>query len=506
MMRISKGREEVFEGMTIAHDLVAPTLGPRGKNVVLDRGFSVPIITNDGVSILQAIQVENDTHRQGVELLKGGAKKTNEQAGDGTTTFTVLAYSIIKEGMAYDNPMEVKRSLEKAGIKVVEELRTMAKEVKTDKEILQVATLSAESEEIGGMIADTFKAIGRDGIINVEQSSGRDTEVKIVDGYEVGRGYAHGFMANKRNGNCELANVAVLVVGERLSNAAELVPFLNACLSSGVKEMAVFCPEAEPEILNTFALNKQNGTMNILLVKCATQNNEVLHDVAIVTGATYVAKDEGYRFDTLSPLVLGKAGKIIATAKQTNIAEGAGDPSKKVEELKSQLGVTTDDNEYDLVESRIARLKREIAVIKVGGKTEEAMQYSFYKIEDAVNATKAAIEEGIVEGGGMSLYRISQKLGDTVGEKILAKALKLPLRHIIENGGGDYTEVLVNLPKDKGYNAATDEYVDMIKSGIIDPVKVERCAVENAVSLAANFLTTHASVSLIRKPTNDAQE
>lgn len=504
MMRISKGREEVFEGMTIAHDLVSKTLGPRGQNVVLDRGFSVPIITNDGVSILQAIQVPSDTHRQGVELLKGGAKKTNEQAGDGTSTFTVLAHAIIKEGMRHDNPMEVKRSLEKAGIKVVEDLKSMAKEVKTDKEILQVATLSAESEEIGAMIADTFKTIGRDGIINVEQSSARDTEVKIVEGYEVERGYAHGFMANRPNGNCELANIKVLVLGERISNATEIVPILQATLAAGIKDLAVFCPDAEADVINTIAYNKQQGIMNVLLVKCATQGNEVLRDVALVTGATYISKEEGYRFESLTPLVLGTAGKIIANGKQTKITEGAGNPSEKIVELKAQLKDTQDDNEYDLIESRIARLGKEIAVIKVGGKTEEAMQYSFYKIEDAVNATKAAIEEGIVEGGGMSLYRISQKLGDTVGEQILKKALKLPLRHIIENGGGDYTEVLVNMPEGKGYNAASDEYIDLLKGGIIDPVKVERCAVENAVSLAANFLTSHASVSLIREKTDDS--
>ncbi len=503
-MRISKGREEVFEGMTIGHELVAPTLGPRGKNVSLDRGFSVPIITNDGVSILQAIQVESDTHRQGIELLKGMAKKTNEQAGDGTTTSVILAHAIIEEGMKHDNPMEVKRSLEKAGVKVVEELKALSKPVKTDKEILNVATLSAESEEIGVMIADTIKAIGKEGVINVEQSQLRETEVRIAEGYIVEKGYINNVM-----GVADTKNANIIVLGDKLSTSIEILPLLTRCIEAGMRELFLFCPDIDPGVMNDFALNWEKKIIKILVVKANTQNQEVLKDVAIVTGATFVSKDAGYtgtKLESIGTEILGKADKIVMTKSQTKIIGGKGDVKPTVEELKADLSKSKDDNEHDLIEKRIARLSNEMAVISVGGKTEEAMQYSFYKIEDAVNATKAAIEEGIVEGGGMSLYRISQKLGDTVGEKILKKALKLPLRKIIENGGGDYTEVLVNLPKDKGYNAATEEYVDMFKAGIIDPVKVSRCAVENSISLASSFITTHASVSLVRKPTNDSLE
>lgn len=506
MMKISEGREKVLEGMQIGHDLVSKTIGPAGQNVILDRGYNVPIITNDGVLILQSLQVPDDTHRQGIELLKGGAKKTNEQAGDGTSTFTVLTYGIIKEGMSYPNPMEVKRSLEAASIKVVEELKAIAKPIKTDKEILQVATLSAESEEIGGMIADTIKSIGREGVINVEQSQMRETEVKIVEGYEVEKGYAHPFMVNKADGTATYSNVPVMVFGEKITNATELVPFFNRCLEQGHKQFIIFCSDAEPELLNTLALNAQKGVFTSCLIKCATQNEEVLHDIALITGAQFISKSEGHRYDTLTTSVLGRAAKIIATSKQTKIIEGQGNPKKKIEELKEQLATIQDDNEYDLAEKRIARLSKEIAVIKVGGKTEEAMQYNFYKIEDAVNATKAAIEEGIVEGGGMALYRISQKLGDTIGEQILKKALKMPLRHILENGLEDYTEILLNMPVGKGYNAKTRKYEDLLKTGVCDPVKVERCAVENAISLAANFLTSHASVSLIREEGKDKLE
>lgn len=506
MMKISKGREKVFEGMTIVHDLVSATLGPNGENVVLDRGYSVPIISNDGVLIAQAIQVEDDTHRQGVELMKGMAKKTNEQAGDGTSTSIVLAHAIIEEGMKQENPMEVKRSLEASSVVIVDKLKAVSKPVKTDKEILQVATLSAESDEIGGMIADLLKAIGKEGIINVEQSQLRDTEAKIVDGYEIEKGYVHPFMVNKKNGTCEFINPAVLVFGEKLSSIVEIVPFLNTIVQNGIKELVIFCPEVEPEILNTFALNKQNATINTLIVKCATQKNEVLHDLALITGAEYVAKETGFKFDTLDMKVLGRAERIVAGASKTTVYKGEGDVRGKIRELKAELEMIKDDNEYDLVEKRIARLSNGIAVISVGGRTEEAMQYNFYKIEDAVNATKAAIEEGIVEGGGMALYRIAHTLGDSIGEQILKNALTLPLRKIIENGREDYTTILLNMPKDKGYDARNSRYCDMIKSGIIDPTKVERCAVENAISLAANFLTVHASVSLIRAEGKDKQE
>lgn len=505
MMEIKHGKEGVFAGMTIVHDLVAPTIGPNGENVVLDRGFSVPIITNDGVSIAQAIQVEDDTQRQGVELMKGMAKKTNEQAGDGTSTSIVLAHSIIKEGLTYAHPMEVKRSLEKAAIKVVEELKAIAKPIKTDKEILQVATLSAESTEIGSMIADMLKTIGKDGVINVEQSQLRDTEAKIVDGYEIEKGYASPFMVNKKN-LAEFKNAKVLVVGEKLPSAVEIIPFLDSCVKNGISELVIFCPEADPEILNMFAFNKAKGIMSTLIVKANTQGQEILHDVSIITGAAYVSRETGFKYDSMELSVLGSAERIVANATKTTIYKGAGNPDSKIVELKAGLSSIADDNEYDLVEKRIARLSNGIAVITVGGRTEEAMQYNFYKIEDAVNATKAAIEEGIVEGGGMALYRISQTMGTSVGEKILKKALRLPLRKIIENGGADYTEILLGMPTEKGYDARKDEYCDMMKTGIIDPAKVERCAVENAVSLAATFLTTHASVSLIRKPTNDARE
>lgn len=494
MKQLSKGREEVFKGMSIVHDYVSRTLGPNGENVILDRGFSAPIITNDGVSISEAIEVEDFTQKQGVDLIKHGAKKQREQAGDGTTTFITLTHALIEEGMKYENPMEIKRSLEKAGEKVLEELKKVAKPVKTDKEILQVATIATESEEYGQMILDVIKAIGRDGVISVEQSQRRETEVKIAEGYTVEKGYS-----NVATGTAQFKNPKILVIGEKITSIHDLAPIFDKVMQSGIRQLALFCVEIDPEVMTHIAKLWETNTLRVLVIKANTQNQEVLHDIAIITGATYIAMDFGIHMANAELSMLGNAKRITSDGKQTQVIDGEGSTKEKVEELKAQLPTITDPNEYDLVEKRISRLKNEVGVISVGAATEEAMQYLYYKLVNGVNSTKASIEEGIVEGGGMALYRIADKLGDTVGEKIMKRALKMPLRKIIENGKEDYTEILLKMPQDKGYNAKEGTYFDMHKAGIIDPVKVERCAVENATSLAATFLTVHGSVALIRK-------
>lgn len=497
-------KQRVMNGINLVARLVSSTLGPNGKNKILDRGFSVPIITNDGVSVAQSVEVEDDVERMGVELIKEVAKKTNEMAGDGTTTSVVLTHSLIEEGSTYPgNPMELKYSLDSAGAKVVAELKKISRPLKGD-EILKVATISAESETIGQIITDTIKAIGSDGVISVEESRLPDIESKIVEGYEVEKGFVSAFMMNKEN-RAEYRNVHTLVIGDKLSTISELLPFLQK-ISAKTKELVIFCTEIDPEVINQFIFNKQQGLFNTLVVRCASQKNEVLEDIAIVTGATFVSKEAGFKFENLDEKVLGKAERITATREKTIILNGAGNTKSTIKRLKAELPTITSDNEYDLVEKRIARLGGGVAVISVGAKTESEMRYLFYKVEDAVNATKAAIEEGIIEGGGMALYRVSQKLGSSIGETILAKALRAPLRKIIENGGGDYTEILLNLPKGKGYNAKTGQYVDMIKEGIIDPCKVARCAVENAVSFAGIFLTSDGTVALKRQETKDSQE
>jgi chaperonin GroEL len=514
MKKLSKGREEVFKGMTVVYDYVSRTLGPNGQNVVLDRGFNAPIITNDGVSISEAIEVEDFTQKQGVDLLKFGAKKQREKAGDGTTTFITLTHALIEEGMKYENPMEIKRSLEKAGEKVVEELQKLAKPIKTDKEILQVATIASESEEHGQMILDIIKEIGRDGVISVEQSQAKETEVKIAEGYTLEKGYV-----NVATGLAQFKNPKVLVVGEKIHSIHDLAPLFDKAMQSGIRQLALFCVDIETEVMAHIARLWESDTLRVLVIKCATQNQEVLHDVAIISGAEYIAQENGISLPNATPEMLGEAKRITADAKQTQIIDGKGKTKDKVEELKAELAKETDPNTYDLIEKRIARLKNEVGVISVGAPTEEAMQYLYYKLVNGVNSTKASIEEGIVAGGGHTLYKIAESLGDSVGERIMKRALRMPLRKIIENGGKDYTEVVLKLrttdisqqlKKDSpvkygtesntyGYDAKNDTFVDMHKAGIIDPVKVERCAVENAISLASTFLTVHGSVSLIRK-------
>lgn len=493
MKEISWGREKIFEGMTLVHNAVASTIGPNGENWVLDRGFNASIITNDGVSISEAIEVEDFTQKQGVDLFKFMGKKQREQAGDGTSTTIVLAHALISEGMKYDNPMEVKRSLEKAVEKVVEELKKHAKPVKTDKEIQQVAAIATESEEYGQMIVDVIKAIGKDGVISVEQSQARETQVKIAEGYIVEKGYS-----NIATGAAQINKAKILVIGEKIESIHSLLPFLEKATNAGIKDLALFCVEMEPEVLNALAEYWKKGIIRVLVIKAATQKQEVLHDVALVSGAEYVSQDSGYRMEDLQVSALGEARRVVSYNGQTTIIEGKGDPKKTIEEFKESLKEITDANEYDLVEKRIARLKHEVAVITVGAATEEAMQYLFYKLQNGVNSTKASIEEGIVAGGGYTLHKIADSLGETVGEKIMKRALKMPLRKIIENGKEDYTEVLLKMPAGKGYNARTQKYTDLIKDGVIDPVRVERCALENATSLAAHFLTVHGSVALVR--------
>lgn len=501
----SEHRERLLEGIKMVANPVSATLGPNGRNMILDRGFSVPIITNDGVSVARAIESDDDVHRMGVELIKEVGIKTNEAAGDGTSTAITVAHAIVEEGVkSPENPIDIKYNLDKAGVKVVQMLKEMSRPLKGD-EILKVATISAESELIGHIITDTIKAIGKDGVISVEESKLSDIESKIVDGYELQKGYASHFMVNKSN-KAEYKNVAVLVIGDKISTVSELLPFLQK-LSQTTKELVIFCTEADQPVIETFVMNKQTGMFNGLIIKCASQKNEVLEDVAIVTGAKFVSKEAGFKMEELDEKVLGTAERITASKDKTIILNGGGSIKSTVKRLKEELPTITNDNDYDMVEKRIARLSGGVAVISVGAKTESEMRYLYYKVEDAVNATKSAIEEGIVEGGGMALYRISKKLGDKeVGERILKKALTSPLRKIIENGGKDYTEILLGMPAGKGYNAKKDAYEDLIKTGVIDPTKVERCAVENAVSFAGAFLTTFGTVALVRSEGKDKLE
>ena len=503
MKTIAQGiqdREKMIRAMTVVEDLVCSTLGPGGSASTLDRAFSVPRVTTDGISVAKAIEFEDDIERQTLALMTEAAAKTNEEAGDSTTTTISLCKSIPMEAFKYsENPKKIKKSIDAAKVKVVEELKKIAKPIKTSKEIFQVARISSESDEIAKIITDTFEAVGKDGKVSVEESRLPNTEVKIVDGYEVEKGWVSSFMCNKPN-RAEYRNVRVLVIGDKLSTISELLPFLEK-VSASTKELVIFCTEIDPAVINTFLYNRQTGMFHTLVVRCASQKNEVLEDVALVTGATFISKEAGYKLEELELTHLGKAEKIVAMEKKTIILNGNGSVKAKVKELKEQLHSITNDNDFDMVEKRIARLQGNVAVISVGAKTEGEMQGLYDKVEDAVNATKSALEEGIVEGGGIALYRVSQRLtGASIGERIMRKAILSPFKRIVENCGLDYADVLVNMPKRKGFDAENETYVDMIKSGIIDPVKATRCSIENAVSFAGGRIINKSTVAVVKTP------
>lgn len=496
MKTISTNEEfkiKIKKGVDLVASIVGDTIGPFGKNAIVDRGFGVPTITNDGVTIARAIEVEDDIERQGVELIKEVAIKTNEMAGDGTTTSIVLAHSILTEGQKYsENPMEIRRSLEKARNKVIDKLKEVSKPIKTNKQLLELAIVSTESQEMGEDIATTFNSIGWDGSITVEESKLPDTQIEIVEGYEVQRGYASAYMANE-TGKAEFSKPKVLVIGEKLSNVLEIMPILNKLIG---KEFVIFAKDMDSQFINTLLINRQQGVFKCLGIKADSQNDEILQDIALVTGSKFISKANGFKLEDISLEDMGSAEKITANKDKTIILRGIGKTDAKIKELKASLLLTKNENDYDLIEKRIARLNNSVAVISVGAKTEAEMRDKYFKFEDGVNAVKSGIEEGIVEGGGITLYRISQELDDKdIGERILKQALHAPLKKIIENCGRDYTDIVKNLPEGKGYDAKTDEYVDMWKQGIIDPTKVERCCIENATSFAMTLLTSRCAIA-----------
>lgn len=488
-------RQKMMEAFDLVLQYTSHTLGVFGLSTVLDRGFLVPTYADDGVSILNALEVDDDVMRQGVESIKEVASKTNQEAGDGTTTSIVLAHALASEGIRYsENPLEIKRSLDKAKDKAIELLKGMSNPLKTDKEILEVATLSAGSKELGRQIFDVFKEVGRNAVISVEEGKLPETEIKIVEGYEVEKGWASPYMANE--GRVSHDNVKVLVVGSKIDNVPEIMPLFNKMLAEKIRDFVLFCSDMDKSIIETILLNRQMGNFKCLVVKANTQKQEVLQDIAIITGATYISTEAGKKLEDAEISDLGMARRISATEHKTIILGGKGNVKKKIKELKESLPSTKDTNQYDLIEKRIARLDNKVAVISVGAKTSNEMQPKFLKMEDAVNAVKSALEEGFVEGGGMTLYKISRLLGDTVGERILSKALRAPLKTLCKNAGKDYTEILLNMPKGKGYNAETNEYVDMKKIGLIDPTKVQRCAIENSVSFAGTFITSRGVIAM----------
>ena len=520
-------RKRLKAGADAVADTVRVTLGPRGRNVALDKGYGGPTITNDGVSIAREIVLKDKFENMGAEIVKEVASKTNETAGDGTTTAVILTQAILNEGFKRTSmgvsPILVRRGIEQAAEDVVAELHKIAKGIKSKEEIRQVATISAESEELGKTIANTIDKVGKDGVVTVEESQSFGIESDVVEGLEIDKGFVSPYMiTNAERMEAEYKDVPVLLTDKKISTIQEILPLLEKLAQSGKKELVIIADDVDGEALTTFVLNKLRGSFNILAVKApgyGDRKKELLQDIAVMVGGTVVSDEVGITFEKATLAVLGKANKVIARKDNTVIVGGRGrkaDIDKRIKQLQAQLKAADSKFDREKIEERIAKLSGGVAVIRVGAATETEMKYLKDKIEDAVNATKAAIEEGIVPGGGVALTKVEATLrerfekngknGDhknaefTTGYLVVLSALSAPLRQIITNAGKDDDSSIVyeviRAKDNSGYDAAADEMVsDMLKKGIIDPVKVTRSGVQNAASAAAILLTTDAGVA-----------
>lgn len=516
-------KKKLQKGVDTVANAVKVTLGPRGRNVVLDKGYGGPTITNDGVSIAKEITLKDKFENMGAEIVKEVATKTNDLAGDGTTTATVLTQALVKEGLRQTtlglNSMAVRNGMEHATIDVVKALHEQATQISTTEEIKQVATISAESAEIGEKIAETIEKVGKDGVVTVEESQSFGIETELTEGMEFDRGYVSPYMVtNPERMEAEYKDAQILITDKKISSVQEILPLLEKIAQSGKKELVIIADDIEGEALTTFVVNKLKGGFSVLGVKApgyGDRKKDVLQDIAITTGGELVSEELGMKLEEVELASLGKADRIVATKDSTVIVGGQGEKGSiddRIVALRAQLEATTSKFDKEKIEERIAKLGGGVGVIRVGAATETEMKYLKLKIEDAVNATKAAIDEGIVSGGGTSLAKAAayvekevlanKHLGreELVGYNIVLKALEMPLRQIVDNTGRDEGAVIVQKVKDMGgnagYDAAKGEMVeDMIKAGIIDPVKVERAGVQNAVSAAAILLTSEAAIA-----------
>jgi len=515
-------RKALQRGVDTVADAVKITLGPRGRNVVLDKGYGSPTITNDGVSIAREITLKDKFENMGAEIAKEVASKTNDVAGDGTTTATILVQAIFSEGLKQTtmgmNAMGIRQGIESASKDVVAALKRIATPIKSDEEINQIATISAESPELGGIIADTIKKVGKDGVVTVEESQSTELESEIVEGIQFDKGYCSAYMiTNPERMEAELRDPAILVTDKKISSVKEILPLLEQLAQSGKKDLVIIAEDVDGEALATFILNKLRGTFNVLAVKApgyGDRKKDMLQDIAVTIGATVITEEAGLKFEKATLDMLGKARKVIATKDSTIVVGGKGkkaDIEKRLAQLKKQRENLTSKYDKENIDQRIAKLSGGVAVIRVGAATETEMKYLKLKIEDAVNATKAAIEEGLVAGGGVAHVRAAHEVGKSLAKKtltkeqalgyeIVLKALEAPARQIAVNAGKDDGSVIVDKIKhgkgNVGYDALTDVFVpDMIAAGIVDPVKVTRLGVENACSAAAILLTTEAAVA-----------
>ncbi|WP_111734407.1 chaperonin GroEL [Roseovarius amoyensis] len=511
-------RNRMMRGVNVLADAVRVTLGPKGRNVVLDKSFGSPRITKDGVSVAKEIELEDKFENMGAQMVKEVAQRTNDEAGDGTTTATVLAQAIAKEGMkavaAGMNPMDLKRGIDLATTKVVEAIKAAAREVKDSGEVAQVGTVSANGEaEIGQMIADAMQKVGNDGVITVEENKGLETDTEVVEGMQFDRGYLSPyFVTNADKMTTELEDCLVLLHEKKLSSLQPMVPLLESVIQSQ-KPLLIIAEDVEGEALATLVVNKLRGGLKVAAVKApgfGDRRKAMLQDLAILTGGQVISDDLGMKLENVTMDMLGKAKKIAITKDETTIVDGAGDKAEieaRVAQIRQQIEDTTSDYDREKLQERVAKLAGGVAVIRVGGMTETEVKERKDRVDDALNATRAAVQEGIVVGGGVALVQAAKGLegltgansDQTNGIVIVRRALEAPLRQIADNAGVDGSVVAGKIRESDdlkfGFNAQTEEYGDMFAFGVIDPAKVVRTALEDAASIAGLLITTEAMVA-----------
>ncbi len=515
-------RTAMVEGVNKLADTVRVTLGPKGRNVVLDKSYGAPTITNDGVTIAKEIELEDSYENMGAQLVKEVATKTNDVAGDGTTTATVLAQAMINEGVknlaAGANPIVLRKGMKKATDKAVEAIGKMATKVKGKEQIMRVAAVSSGDDEVGQMIADAMEKVSNDGVITIEESKTMQTELDLVEGMQFDRGYISAYMATDMDKmEASLDDPFILITDKKISNIQDILPLLEQIVKTGSK-LLIIAEDVEGEALTTLIVNKLRGTFNVVAVKApgyGDRRKAMLEDIAILTGGKVISSDLGLELKDVTMDDLGRAKSIKVEKEKTTIVDGLGnktDIKNRVAQIKKQIEDTTSEFDKEKLQERLAKLAGGVAVIRVGAATETEMKEAKYRMEDALNATRAAVEEGIIFGGGSAYIHATKevaKLADSLegdektGAKVVLKALEAPLYHIANNAGLDGS-VIVNKVKESkqgvGFNAYTEEYVDMVKDGIIDPAKVTRSALQNATSVASSFLTTEAAVATVKEP------